>query len=66
MKRTGPAPTLVIVGEQDVVDLHRIADILEYGIPGATQVVRPGVGHMANMADPTRCNAMTLGFLADK
>ena len=27
---------------------------------------RGGVGHMANMADPTRCNAMVLGLLADK
>jgi 3-oxoadipate enol-lactonase len=63
---TIPAPTLVIVGEQDVVDFHRIADILEHGIPGATKVVMPGVGHMANMEDPARFNAMMLGFLADK
>jgi pimeloyl-ACP methyl ester carboxylesterase len=59
------APTLVIVGERDVVDFHRIAEILARGIPGAKKVVMPGVGHMANMEDPTRFNALVLAFLAD-
>jgi 3-oxoadipate enol-lactonase len=58
------APTLVIVGEKDIVDFQRIADILAHGIPGATKVVIPGVGHMANMEDPARFNEMVLDFLA--
>jgi pimeloyl-ACP methyl ester carboxylesterase len=60
------APTLVIVGERDVVDFQRIADILARGIPGAKKVVIPGVGHMANMEDPAQFNALVLAFLADQ
>jgi 3-oxoadipate enol-lactonase len=58
------APTLVIVGERDVVDFQRIVDLLERGIPGATKVVMPGVGHMANMEAPAPFNATVLAFLA--
>jgi pimeloyl-ACP methyl ester carboxylesterase len=60
------APTLVIVGERDVVDFQRSADILAEQIAGATKVIMPGVGHMANMEDPTRFNEIVLEFLADK
>lgn len=59
-------PTLIIVGERDLSDFRRLADALEQGIPGATKVVMPGVGHMANMEDPVRFNEIVLGFLADK
>ncbi|HEY7490511.1 MAG TPA: hypothetical protein VIH59_05320 [Candidatus Tectomicrobia bacterium] len=58
------APTLVMVGERDVVDFQRIADILAHGIPGATKVVMPGVGHMANMEDPARFTEIVWDFLA--
>jgi 3-oxoadipate enol-lactonase len=58
------APTLIIIGERDVVDFHRIADILQERIPGAKKVVMLGVGHMANMEDPERFNEIVLGFLA--
>jgi 3-oxoadipate enol-lactonase len=60
------APTLVIIAERDVVDFQRMADILEQGIPGATKVVMPGVGHMANMEDSAQFHALVLAFLADK
>ena len=59
------APTLVIVGERDVVDFQRIAEILVRSIPGAKKVVMPGVGHMANMEEPAQFHALVLAFLAD-
>ena len=58
-------PTLVIVGERDLLDFHRLADIMEARIAGATKVVMPGVGHMANMEDPARFNEIVLEFLAE-
>lgn len=57
-------PTLVIVGERDLFDFRRAADIIEERIPGAKKVVMPGVGHMSNMEDPERFNEVVLGFLA--
>ena len=57
------APTLIIVGERDVRDFRRIADLLAHDIPGATQVVMPGVGHIANMEAPGQFNTIVLDFL---
>ncbi len=58
------APTLVIVGERDLPDFHAIAEALHRRIPGARKVVMPGVGHLPNMEDPQRFNAIVLEFLA--
>ena len=57
--------TIFITLPRDVVDFQRIADLLEQGIPGATKVVMPGVGHMANTEDAAQFNALVLAFLAD-
>jgi 3-oxoadipate enol-lactonase len=57
-------PTLVIVGERDVADFQRVADLLAQGIANAQKVMLPGVGHMSNMEDPTGFNALALDFLA--
>jgi pimeloyl-ACP methyl ester carboxylesterase len=58
------APTLVIVGEHDLPDFHRVADILSGGIPDARKLVLGGVGHMCSMEDPARFNSEVLSFLA--
>jgi len=57
-------PTLVVVGEHDLPDLHKIADVLSRGIPGARKLVLDGVGHMCSMEDPARFNSEVLSFLA--
>jgi 3-oxoadipate enol-lactonase len=57
-------PTLVIVGERDVPDFQRVADLLAQGIPNARKSVLPGVGHVSNMEDPAGFNALVLDFLA--
>jgi pimeloyl-ACP methyl ester carboxylesterase len=58
------APTLVIVGEEDLPDFHAIADLLAARIPHARKLVLPGAGHMANMDAPDAFNAAVLDFLA--
>lgn len=57
-------PTLVIVGERDLLDFRRAADIMAERIAGAKKAVIPGVGHMANTEDPERFNEILMGFLA--
>jgi pimeloyl-ACP methyl ester carboxylesterase len=59
------APTLVVVGERDLPDLHRTAEAIERGIPNARKVVLPGVGHLPNMESPRQFNEVVLDFLAE-
>jgi pimeloyl-ACP methyl ester carboxylesterase len=58
-------PTLIIIGERDMPNFHAIADSLHQRIPNARKVVMPGIGHMSNMEDPERFNAIILDFLAE-
>jgi pimeloyl-ACP methyl ester carboxylesterase len=57
-------PTFIVVGERDVPDCLAIADTLHQRIPKACKVVMTRVGHMANMEDPERFNALVSDFLA--
>jgi pimeloyl-ACP methyl ester carboxylesterase len=57
-------PTLVIVGELDLLDFHVGADAMEANIAGARKVIIPGVGHMSNMEDPEAFNALLTEFLS--
>jgi pimeloyl-ACP methyl ester carboxylesterase len=57
--------TLMIVGERDLLDFRRAADIMTERIPGAKKIVMSGVGHMSNIEDPDRFNEIVLGFLAE-
>jgi pimeloyl-ACP methyl ester carboxylesterase len=57
------APTLVIVGEQDLPDFHQIAERFAAEIPGARTVVLPDAGHLANMDAPDAFNRVLLDFL---
>lgn len=56
-------PTLIIIGDQDVDHILKIADILEKGIPGARKVVIPGTAHHLNMEKPQEFNRIVLDFL---
>ena len=58
------SPTLVIVGEHDLIDFHAMGDVMAEGISGARKVVIPGVGHMSNMEDPATFNKTLLEFLS--
>jgi pimeloyl-ACP methyl ester carboxylesterase len=57
-------PTLVIVGELDLLDFHVGADAMETNIAGARKVVIPGAGHMSNMEDPAAFNTLITEFLS--
>ncbi|MGH2343636.1 MAG: alpha/beta fold hydrolase, partial [Chloroflexota bacterium] len=57
------APTLIVVGERDIADFRAMADAFAQDIPHSRKVVMPGVGHMANMEDPERFNALVRRFL---
>jgi pimeloyl-ACP methyl ester carboxylesterase len=56
-------PCLIVAGERSLPEFHRIAAILERGIPGARKVVLPGVGHLPNLEDPDRFGGLVLDFL---
>jgi pimeloyl-ACP methyl ester carboxylesterase len=58
-------PTLIIVGERDLPDFHKIADTLGRTIRNARKVTLQGVGHMSNMEAPEKFNEAVLNFLAD-
>jgi 3-oxoadipate enol-lactonase len=59
-------PSLIVAGERDLPDLHRIADTLASGIVGAVRVQIPGVGHMANMEAPLDFNRHLSDFLTSQ
>lgn len=57
-------PTLVIVGEHDLIDFRSAADIMAGEISGARKAVMSGVGHMSNMEDPAGFNTLLTEFLS--
>jgi pimeloyl-ACP methyl ester carboxylesterase len=58
------APTLIIVGEHDRPDTHKIAELLAAGIRRARLAVLPGCAHMPGMERPGLFNELVMDFLA--
>jgi 3-oxoadipate enol-lactonase len=58
-------PTLVLVGELDVADIHTVADRLEQEISGARRATIGGVAHVPSMERPREFDELVLGFLAE-
>jgi pimeloyl-ACP methyl ester carboxylesterase len=58
------APTLVLAGEEDVEDVHRLAALLAGSIPGAVSATIPGAAHVPNVERPAAFDAVVLDFLA--
>jgi 3-oxoadipate enol-lactonase len=58
------APTLVVVGENDILKPRKYSERIALEIPGADLVVVPGAGHAICLEKPTLFNAILLGFLA--
>jgi 3-oxoadipate enol-lactonase len=58
------APTLVVVGEEDVSDFHRIAAQLTREIPSAQHAVIPNAAHLPSLERPAAFNELVLRFLA--
>ncbi|MBN1178202.1 MAG: alpha/beta fold hydrolase [Anaerolineae bacterium] len=58
------APTLVLVGEEDILKPRKYAEIIAREIPEADFVVVPRAGHAVCWEQPRAFNALILGFLA--
>ncbi len=58
------SPTLVIVGEEDILKPRKYAEIIAHEIPSAELVVVPGAGHAVCWEQAEVFNTLVLGFLA--
>lgn len=56
-------PVFVIVGEHDVSDIHRNAEVIQSSAPNALAVTLPGTGHLPNMEQVDEFNRLALEFL---
>jgi 3-oxoadipate enol-lactonase len=57
------AATMIVVGDHDLEEIHRIADRLSTGIPGASKRVIADADQLVNVAKPERFNRLVLDFL---
>jgi pimeloyl-ACP methyl ester carboxylesterase len=58
------APTLVVVGADDVPDMLAIAEVLAERIPDARLETIPGAAHLPTLEQPETVNRLLLDFLA--
>jgi 3-oxoadipate enol-lactonase len=58
-------PTLVLTGDEDVADIHRIADRLAAEIPGAERATIADAAHLPSLERPEEFDRIVLGFLAE-
>jgi pimeloyl-ACP methyl ester carboxylesterase len=56
-------PTLIVVGEADIPDVHAHAGVLEAGIAASERVVLEGAGHLVFYERPAEFNRLVLKFL---
>jgi pimeloyl-ACP methyl ester carboxylesterase len=57
-------PTLIIIGDEDALMLHQIAEKLEQDIPQTTRVGIAETHHMPNMEKPEAFNRIVLDFFS--
>jgi 3-oxoadipate enol-lactonase len=56
-------PTLILVGEADIPDVHAHAGAIEAGISNARRVVVNGTGHLMYLEKPEEFSRMVLNFI---
>jgi 3-oxoadipate enol-lactonase len=56
-------PTLLVVGDADIPDVHAHAGALEAGIPRARRIVISNVGHLMYLEKPPEFSRIVIGFL---
>jgi 3-oxoadipate enol-lactonase len=56
-------PTLVVVGEEDVLTPPAEAEAMGAAIPGSRVAVIPRAGHISNLENPAAYNDAVAGFL---
>jgi 3-oxoadipate enol-lactonase len=59
------APTLVLVGEEDVPDIQAIADRLAREVPGARKALIADTAHVPSIERPREFDELVLGFLEE-
>jgi len=57
-------PTVIVVGEFDIPDVHAHCGAIEAGIPHATRLVFSHSGHLVHFEQPEAFNQIALEFLA--
>jgi pimeloyl-ACP methyl ester carboxylesterase len=57
------APTLVMIGDSDAPDLHKIATLLVSEIEGARLATIQNAAHMPNLEHPDQFNRIVMDFL---
>ncbi len=57
------APTLVVVGAEDLEDITAMAEQLAAGIPDARLETIAGAGHLPSLERPDELNRLLLDFL---
>lgn len=57
------APTLVLVGEEDILKPRKYAEIIAAQIPGAEFILIPHAGHAVCLEKPAAFNSAVLGFI---
>ena len=58
-------PTLLITGEEDVPDIHAIAQILQQNIPHMRHVKMLDTAHLPSMEKPAEFNQIVLSFIEE-
>jgi 3-oxoadipate enol-lactonase len=58
-------PTLLVVGESDIPDVHTHVGAIQAGIAGSKRVVLNHSGHLPHVEVPEAFNEVVLGFLKD-
>jgi len=59
------APTLILVGDQDVATPPAVAQRIHARIPQSHLAIIPGAGHTSTVEEPQAVNAAILAFLCD-
>ncbi len=57
------APTLLVIGERDVPEIHAIVARIAAGVEGAETIEVSGAGHLPNLERPAAFDAAVLPFL---
>jgi len=59
-------PTLLLVGDADIPDVHAHAGAIEAGIPRARRVVINDVGHLMYLEKPVEFSRIVIEFLEEQ
>jgi 3-oxoadipate enol-lactonase len=57
-------PTLILVGESDMPDVHAHCGAIQAGISNSQRIVAPGASHFVHMERPAEFNELVTRFLA--